>query len=621
MLNPSELALLQRLPRPDLPRRRSGELMGPEAVWLRLLRVMELWIRSHLPRGSRALSNAAGIAGAPCGERSCARRGWILSGTVSSARDEGRQGLMAVVRLDDFRRLWIGQIFSQLADKFYIVLMVFLIAQHWVSQDAQSSGAMAEVASAIRMDIETEAQRITLLATGIYVANTVPAVLLGMLAGVWADRWPKRRVMVASNAMRALLVLLAPVCLLPGPELLGLSWGYWALLLMTFLESVLTQFFAPAEQAAIPLLVPKKLLLAANSLYQATSMAATIVGFALGQPILRLLNQSLASLGLAGGEFLLLPFCYGMAALSLSTIRLRETPSRSDNIGIGEEIREGLQVLVQRPTVRRAMRNLVLLYSLLAAMYVLAISLAGSISSLGPTGFGSLLAMSGLGMAIGAVLTAQVGHRISRHHLGAAGLAAITCCLVLLGQLQGRLLITLSLCTLLGIGAALVAIPAQTTLQEDTPEQERGRVFGLQNNLINIALSLPLVLAGTLVSSVGLKPVLLLLAALALGAAVLEETLEALLACIPCLRRIPERLVQVAWLGKKSPFCGNVSYGLSTTEALRERGHQTHFIHFDNPRSPESGTTSLLANDPDVSLPYLLKSQVYHSISRRPAGN
>ena len=69
--------------------------------------------------------------------------------------------------------------------------------------------------------------------------------------------------------------------------------------------------------------------------------------------------------------------------------------------------------------------------------------------------------------------------------------------------------------------------------------------------------------------------------------------------------------MQIAWLGKKSPFCGNVSYGLSTTQALRERGHQTHFIHFDNPRSPESGSTSLLANDPDVSLPYLVKSQVY----------
>ena len=69
--------------------------------------------------------------------------------------------------------------------------------------------------------------------------------------------------------------------------------------------------------------------------------------------------------------------------------------------------------------------------------------------------------------------------------------------------------------------------------------------------------------------------------------------------------------MQIAWLGKKSPFCGNVSYGLSTTEALRRRGHQTHFIHFDNPRNPVGQGTSLVANDPDVSLPYLVKSQVY----------
>ena len=54
-----------------------------------------------------------------------------------------------------------------------------------------------------------------------------------------------------------------------------------------------------------------------------------------------------------------------------------------------------------------------------------------------------------------------------------------------------------------------------------------------------------------------------------------------------------------------------MSYGLTTTELLRKRGHQTHFIHFDNPQSPERSSTSLLANDPDVSLPYLVKSQVY----------
>ncbi len=67
----------------------------------------------------------------------------------------------------------------------------------------------------------------------------------------------------------------------------------------------------------------------------------------------------------------------------------------------------------------------------------------------------------------------------------------------------------------------------------------------------------------------------------------------------------------IAWLGKKTPFCGNVTYGLSTTEALRARGYQTSFIHFDNPINPGDSQTSLLANDPEVSLPYLVKSQVY----------
>ncbi len=70
-------------------------------------------------------------------------------------------------------------------------------------------------------------------------------------------------------------------------------------------------------------------------------------------------------------------------------------------------------------------------------------------------------------------------------------------------------------------------------------------------------------------------------------------------------------MTHIAWLGKKSPFCGNVSYGLSTTRALKERGHQVSFIHFDNPSTSDISKTSLLANDPDVSLPYLIKSQVY----------
>ena len=66
-------------------------------------------------------------------------------------------------------------------------------------------------------------------------------------------------------------------------------------------------------------------------------------------------------------------------------------------------------------------------------------------------------------------------------------------------------------------------------------------------------------------------------------------------------------MTHIAWLGKKSPFCGNVTYGLTTTEALRDRGHEISFIHFDSSGTSSTGT----ASSPDVVLPYLVKSQVY----------
>jgi len=431
-------------------------------------------------------------------------------------------GVAAVLADHDFRWLWLGQICSQLADKFYIVLMVFLIAQHWVSTPA-GGPALAGAAAALRVDLpETRAQLITLLATGIYVANTLPAVFLGAVAGVWADRWPKRRVMVASNGLRALLVLLVPLSLLDGPLWLGLSWGYWALLGLTLVESSLTQVFTPAEQAAITNLVPPSQLLAANSVYQTTSMATTIVGFALGEPILRLLDGALTRVGVSGGEFLLLPLCYLAAALAISRVRRHDVPRRRQR-SLRRELWEGVAVLRQRPRLAWAMLQLVLLYSLLAALTVLAISLAAAVPGLGPTRFGVPLAMSALGLAVGALAVAQLGQPIGRHRLAAAGLALIGWSLLLLGRLLGSLPFTLLLCAVLGVGAALLAIPTQTTIQEGTPRSQRGKVFGLQNNLINIALSLPLVLAGATVSRWGLLPVLQTLAGVALLAAVAER--------------------------------------------------------------------------------------------------
>jgi len=68
----------------------------------------------------------------------------------------------------------------------------------------------------------------------------------------------------------------------------------------------------------------------------------------------------------------------------------------------------------------------------------------------------------------------------------------------------------------LGLGAALVAIPLQTLLQTETPEEVRGKVFGLQNNAVNIALSVPLAVTGFIAARVGLAETFLGLAVLVL---------------------------------------------------------------------------------------------------------
>ena len=70
-------------------------------------------------------------------------------------------------------------------------------------------------------------------------------------------------------------------------------------------------------------------------------------------------------------------------------------------------------------------------------------------------------------------------------------------------------------------------------------------------------------------------------------------------------------MFRIAWLGKKSPFCGNVSYGNLITEHLKKRGHNVSFIHFDNHLPSGKSESLFLANDDEVSLPYLIKSQVY----------
>jgi predicted MFS family arabinose efflux permease len=415
-------------------------------------------------------------------------------------------GFWPVLQNRNFLILWSGQIFSQLADKVYLVLMISLIVSRF----------------------QTDNQPISGWVSAIMIAFTIPAILFGSIAGVFVDRWPKKAVLSITNLIRGGLVLTLPLALwVSSGQTAPMGWpmGFCLLLVITFLVSTLTQFFAPAEQAIMPLLVERHHLLSANSLYTTTMMASVIIGFAIGEPVLELAANLFRSLHLTDlfggspdvGKQVMVGASYAIAGLILLVLKPNEQeydPNR-EHPHVWDDIRDGIRYLGKQQRVRAALIQLVLLFSIFAALAVLSVRMAEIMPAIDSDQFGFLLAAGGVGMGVGAALVGQYGQRVSRDRLSLYGsvgmaIALLSLSLIMYQQLWPCLVAIGSL----GLFAAMIGVPMQTTIQAETPEEMRGKVFGLQNNAVNIALSLPLALAGIAESYLGLATVFVILAIL-----------------------------------------------------------------------------------------------------------
>ena len=155
----------------------------------------------------------------------------------AAAAAHGARGLISGVT--PFRRLWLAQTVSVLGD----FLALFAVQVAIVFRMHGSAGDMA----------------------GVFIASLVPSVVLGPLAGVFADRWDPRRTMIASDLARGVLVLLL-ACAATGPQICAIS----------FAVSCFSSFFAPAQAITLPLLVPRAGLLAANARMQQSMQVVRI---------------------------------------------------------------------------------------------------------------------------------------------------------------------------------------------------------------------------------------------------------------------------------------------------------------------------------------------------------
>jgi len=420
--------------------------------------------------------------------------------------DVQEAGFTAVLKNRNFLVLWSGQVFSQLADKVYLVLMIMIITSRFQTDDQSISGWVS----------------------AIMIAFTIPAVLFGSIAGVYVDHWPKKLVLIVTNLLRGGLVLGLPTLLWltqGWTTQQGLPIGFGVLLVITFFVSTLTQFFAPAEQATIPLVVARKHLLSANSLYTTTMMASVIIGFAVGEPLLAIADSWFPHFGNSAGlgKEVMVGVSYAIAGLLLMLLRTGEKADHGSQPPphVWENIRDGLRYLKTQSRVRAALLQLVNLFSIFAALAVLAVRMAEIMPAIKSSQFGFLLATGGVGMALGAFLIGHFGHRFSRTQLSLYGSIGMAIALGLMSLVTHRLVPTLVLLMGVGVFAAVIGIPMQTAIQEETPEEMRGKVFGLQNNAVNIALSLPLALAGVAETYFGLQIVFLVLSGMAIAGGLL----------------------------------------------------------------------------------------------------
>lgn len=242
-------------------------------------------------------------------------------------------GYLTVLRNRQFLALWIAQILSQLVDKIVLILLISIAVAGNVD------------------DVNTRE-------SSIMIAMTLPAVFLGSIAGIFVDRHPKREVLILCNLLRGACIFAIPF----------LPHSMMALLIITFIISMLTNFFAPAEQSAIPLIVPKSDLLPANALFTITMVGSLIVGFAIGSPLLTWTMNVFPNAKEYSRE-VLLGSLYVLSGLVLFVLPKDEIiEPKKEGVGIWKDLKDAFKYVHYNHLIGGAIIQLTLLYGVLGTM-------------------------------------------------------------------------------------------------------------------------------------------------------------------------------------------------------------------------------------------------------------
>jgi MFS family permease len=425
-----------------------------------------------------------------------------------------RMGFRTVVRNRLFLRLWVAQLISQTIMNAANYGMIILIAVQSKSVTA-TGGAIA--------------------------AFSLPAALFGAPAGVIVDRFDKRFVLWTSNALRGLASIGFVVSLLVNPHAL---WPVYCLILFI---AIIGQFFAPAEGAAIPMLVHRDELVNALALFNITFTLSQAAGLILLGP---LVIATLPTYTLGAGVvitpvmslFLLVGALFLICALMVRSIpheRLvnRDRPAHllepasesSPTLNIWSDMREAWRHVRRHPTLFAAVLQLSIAGTVIAIIAEIAPRFVKEFFNL-PEQYAALVFVpAGAGLVLGSVALPHLVKRVHkrRSRLIVAGLVTLAASAVLVvlvhslvmhlphsrgASSRTYIIVELVLTFCMGFALDLINIPAQTTMQERTPDSLRGRVLALQGMLFNAATVPVVFLIGGLADVYSLPPAIVAVA-------------------------------------------------------------------------------------------------------------
>lgn len=405
-----------------------------------------------------------------------------------------------VLQNPGFLNLWINQVLVQLS---YNALNFALII--WVFKLTDSSTAVSALLLAIYL----------------------PAVILGLFSGVLVDIIDRRKIIRIIDF--SLCILFFSLIFLKGD--LGL------LLLITFLINTLGQFYSPAEASAIPIVVKKHQLLTANSLFSITLYCCFLLGFGLSGPLINHLGINVVFI--LGEVLLTIAFL-----LSLAFPSIKSTPDADGKklilalsekkyfliwqIGISE-IRQTLRLIKGKLLVLTSIAILAGVQMGIGIMAVLAPGFLERSLQIKATDASYVLIIPlGLGIITGGLILGKIGSSLIKRRLVARAILFGGLLLFLVGIAPlispairyfrqprpvafvyqpplSKIMIAGSF--LMGIALVSILIPSQTVLQENTPEEDRGKVFSVLGVAMSGVSLIPVLLTGVLADIFGTTPI------------------------------------------------------------------------------------------------------------------